>query len=136
MTVNHHPSLHNSNPSVRRVLVGLLVGAACLIGTPFAAPAQQSVFQSLVGEWNHLSSGHSVDVRDNGDVWATDRPLARVSGNVTEGGGNFAFEGKDALGNTYRCVYYITFLANNGMTNGGMLPTSEMFRVSMAFMGR
>jgi hypothetical protein len=88
-----------------------------LLGIFSIAPAQQSIFTALIGEWNHLNTGQSIDIRQNGDVWATDRPLARVSGDTIEGGGNFAFEGKDSSGSNYRCVYYITFLAGSSMSN-------------------
>jgi len=77
--------------------------------------AQQSTFYQLVGEWNHVGSGatggHSIMVRDTGDVLQTGASMARVGVSI-KGGGNFAFEGKDNRERDYTCVYFITFLGN------------------------
>ena len=70
--------------------------------------AQASIFPNLIGQWNHLGSGESLDVRSTGDVWLSNGPMSRVS-RATEAGGNFAVEGRGQNG-PYRCVYYITFL--------------------------
>jgi tetratricopeptide (TPR) repeat protein len=76
----------------------------------------QSAFKRLVGEWNHISSGETILVRQNGDAWSTAGPQARVRDDI-EAGGNFAFEGRSASGSTYRCVYYINFLEGKTQTN-------------------
>ncbi len=78
--------------------------------------AQVSIFPQLVGVWNHLPSGHSIDVRDTGDVWSTGRGLARTSSTIDRGG-NFAFEGQNSDGSTWRCIYYVTFLADKLSAN-------------------
>jgi len=97
----------------RSVLASALV-IALLADQP--ASAQQSIFRQLVGVWNHLESGHSIDVRRDGDVWSTGSPLMRTSGTI-QAGGNFAFEGRGPDGRTWRCVFYITFLGQGNRAN-------------------
>ncbi|MGP0093425.1 MAG: lysozyme inhibitor LprI family protein [Xanthobacteraceae bacterium] len=108
---------------LRRDLVGKWRSAlviSCLLGLApgslFSAHAQDTTFSSLVGEWDHIATGENIQVRPNGDVWQTSGPMARVAAGIIEAGGNFAFEGKDNQGRRFRCVYYITFLAD-GTTN-------------------
>lgn len=96
------------------LVISCLLGLA--VGSPFSAHAQDTTFSSLIGEWDHIATGENIQVRPNGDVWQTSGPMARVAAGVIEAGGNFAFEGKDNQGRRFRCVYYITFLAD-GTTN-------------------
>ena len=91
------------------------VTSALFLAGPGIGNAQESAFQSLIGGWNHLDTGQSIDVKRNGDVWQTSGPAARVAGTI-ESGANFAFEGVDNNHRQYRCSYYINFL-NDGTTN-------------------
>jgi hypothetical protein len=121
-----------------KTMMGLLLFAAVSV-IPHSANAQQSIFPLLVGEWNHLDSGESIRVTRTGDVWTTGGPQSRV-GNTNQGGGNFAFEGRNnSSGGLYRCVYYITFLRGNDSANwrlvseaGAHCPTGIFARVSSA----
>ncbi|WGR93672.1 hypothetical protein MTX20_03835 [Bradyrhizobium sp. ISRA435] len=61
------------------------------IFSPTEVLAQQSIFDQLVGEWNHIKENFSIQVRENGDVWMSNAPRARVAGGVIEAGGNFCF---------------------------------------------
>jgi formylglycine-generating enzyme required for sulfatase activity len=120
--------------SVRRIIMRLVAAAVCAVrfwqgGNPVKAVgrylvsmvivllcggpghAEESVFGSLVGEWNHLATGENIEVRPNGDVWQTRGAMARGKDAVIDHGGNFAFEGTENS-QPFRCVYYITFLAN------------------------
>src|SRR5580692_998238 len=84
-------------------------------GSAFLAHGQESAAPLLMGGWSHIGRGddiYQIEVRQTGDVWMTNGPMARVSGNIIEAGGNFAFEGMNLKGKPYRCVYYITFLAD------------------------
>jgi hypothetical protein len=90
------------------------MSALLLVGSSIGN-ADESAVQSLIGWWNHLETGQSIDVRRNGDVWQTSGPAARVAGTI-EAGANFAFEGVDNNRRQYRCAYYINFL-NDGTTN-------------------
>jgi len=89
------------------------------------AQKQEPLLSRLIGDWNHVGTGavggqdiHVVRTgNDTADVWQSDGPRARVAGGVIESGGNFAFEGKDHNKKNYRCVYYITFLADNLKSN-------------------
>jgi uncharacterized protein len=115
--------LNATPPAYLRDLVGKWKSTlfiCCLVGlaldSSISARAQETTFSSLVGEWDHIATGENIQVRPNGDVWQTSGPMARVAAGVIEVGGNFAFEGKDNLGHRFRCVYYITFLAD-GTTN-------------------
>jgi len=94
----------------RSVLASALV-ISLLAAQP--APAQQTIFPQLVGVWNHLASGHNIDVRQTGDVWATSAPLMRTASTI-EAGANFAFEGQGPDGEPWRCAFYITFLGDDG----------------------
>jgi formylglycine-generating enzyme required for sulfatase activity len=94
---------------IGRHLVSLV--AVLVWGGPGIGHADESVFNLLVGEWNHLASGENIEVRPNGDVWQTRGALARGKDAVIDHGGNFAFEGTEN-NQRFRCVYYITFLAN------------------------
>jgi len=97
-----------------KLLSSCLVGLA--LASPFSARGQESAFSSLIGEWDHIATGENIQVRPNGDVWQTSGPMARVAAGIIQAGGNFAFEGIDNQGHRFRCVYYITFLAD-GTTN-------------------
>jgi formylglycine-generating enzyme required for sulfatase activity len=84
-------------------------------GSAYLAFGQESAAPLLMGGWSHIGRGddiYQIEVRQTGDVWMTNGPMARVSGNIIEAGGNFAFEGMNLKGRPYRCVYYITFLAD------------------------
>lgn len=110
-----------NKPCQRRVIAKIvcrfLFGAVStlLLAGPGIGNAQESAFESLIGGWNHLDTGQSIDVKRNGDVWQTSGPAARVAGTI-ESGANFAFEGVDNNRRQYRCSYYISFL-NDGTTN-------------------
>src|ERR1700674_4799687 len=95
--------------AVGRYLVSIIV--ALLWGGLDIGRAEESVFSSLVGEWNHLASGGDIEVRPNGDVWQTRGAMARGKDAVIDHGGNFAYEGTEN-NQPFRCVYYITPLAN------------------------
>jgi formylglycine-generating enzyme required for sulfatase activity len=85
------------------------------LGSAFLAYGQESAAPLLMGGWSHIGRGddiYQIEVRQTGDVWMTNGPMARVTGNTIEAGGNFAFEGMNLKGRPYRCVYYITFLAD------------------------
>ncbi|MGP0094672.1 MAG: SUMF1/EgtB/PvdO family nonheme iron enzyme [Xanthobacteraceae bacterium] len=102
---------------VRRLrFVFALAGALGLaLSSTFLAFGQESAAPLLMGGWSHIGRGddiYQIEVRQTGDVWMTNGPMARVSGNIIEAGGNFAFEGMNLKGKPYRCVYYITFLAD------------------------
>src|ERR1700674_1163296 len=89
--------------------LGLALGSALL------AFGQESAAPWLMGGGSHIGRGddiYQIEVRQTGDVWMTNGPMARVSGNIIEAGGNFAFEGMNLKGRPYRGVYYITFLAD------------------------
>lgn len=102
--------------AIQRLLSTAVFSLAIVIALQVQARAQASIFPQLVGVWNHLDSGHSIDVRDSGDVWSTGRPLARTSSTIDQGG-NFAFEGQNSDGSGWRCVYYVTFLADKLRAN-------------------
>ncbi len=105
-----------------------LVVAAILGGAVAdTASAQRSIFPQLVGVWNHLETGHSVDVRATGDVWTTGGSLARTSSTI-HGGANFAFEGSGASGKGWRCEYYITFLSGNNSANWRLVGSHGLAR--------
>jgi tetratricopeptide (TPR) repeat protein len=100
------------------------------------AQAQGSTLSLLVGEWNHVGSGsvggHNILVRSTGnntaDVFQSNAPMARVAGGVIQAGGNFAFEGRDNQGKSYRCVYYITFYADRLQSNWRVTARSGNFK--------
>src|ERR1700694_5197699 len=95
--------------SRRQQLALLVLIVTSSVAPELAAAQSDSPFDSLIGKWNHESSGESILITPTGDVWSTAGPQARVSGAI-EAGGNFAFEGRSNSGGDYRCVYYITFL--------------------------
>jgi hypothetical protein len=97
--------------------------AAMLTGVvAHTANAQLTIFPQLVGVWNHLESGHSIDVRPTGDVWTTGGSLARTASTI-QSGANFAFEGVSVDGRGWRCAYYITFLRGNHSANWRLVAT-------------
>ncbi|WGR98246.1 hypothetical protein MTX26_28945 [Bradyrhizobium sp. ISRA443] len=106
------------------------------IFSPTEVLAQQSIFDQLVGEWNHIKENFSIQVRENGDVWMSNAPRARVAGGVIEAGGNFAFEGIDNSGERYRCVYYITFLADDFQSNWRLQSHAGKFDCSSGIFAR
>jgi hypothetical protein len=100
---------------IAKVVCRFLFGALSGLLLSGQGNAQESAFESLIGGWNHLDTGQSIDVKRNGDVWQTSGPAARVAGTI-ESGANFAFEGVDNNHRQYRCSYYINFL-DDGTTN-------------------
>lgn len=112
---------NNGQHSTCRLVLGCF--AIGLVGSFQPARAQVSIFQSLSGGWNHLESGHSIEIRTTGDVWTTAGGMARTSVTI-QAGGNFAFEGSDGKGSVWRCVYYVTLLGNGNRSNWRVVSTS------------
>ena len=122
---------------MRTVVPAALLGLMLLFSPGDVSAQPISIFNNLVGEWNHISSGESVDIRRTGDVWITNAPLSRVA-DATEAGGNFSFNGRNSDNTPYRCIYYVTFLSGDQQTNWRLVasdgarscPTGLFTRVS------
>jgi formylglycine-generating enzyme required for sulfatase activity len=99
----------NLAKAISRYLIGSVVVLLC--GGSGLGHAEESVFGSLIGEWNHIDTGQNIEVRKSGDIWQTRGAMARGKDAVIDHGGNFAFEGIEG-DRPFRCVYYITFLSN------------------------
>src|SRR6202521_6330723 len=83
-------------------LVSIIV--ALLWGGLDIGRAEESVFSSLVGEWNHLASGENIEVRPNGDVWQTRGAMARGKDAVLSHGGNASAQGTEK-NRPFRCTH-------------------------------
>jgi hypothetical protein len=102
--------------ALAKMVGGYLLSCLFTVSSVGPTHSQETTFPSLIGEWNHIDTGQSIIVRKNGDVLQTRGPQARVQAGVIDHGGDFAFEGKDNDGRSYRCVYKINFLVD-GRTN-------------------